>query len=83
SIHFLSVCIRVYLWLNFLMTPPILAQVIRGDTVESIHRGHFVVVDGRGDIVHSAGDPGVVTYFRSASKAFQAMPFLTSGAAER
>lgn len=65
------------------MKPPVIAHVIRGETIESIHRGHFAVVDGLDNVVHSAGDPGVVTYFRSASKAFQAMPCLTSGACDR
>src|SRR6187200_1862122 len=64
------------------MTPEILANVIRGDTVESIHRGHFIVVDGAGATVASAGDPSTVTYFRSACKAFQAIPCVTSGAAD-
>lgn len=60
-----------------------LANVIRGETVESIHRGHIFVVDGDGNTVVSIGDPSTVTYFRSACKAFQAMPFITSGAADR
>lgn len=76
-----SIC--VYLWLDLLMLPQILAHAIRGETIESIHRGHIVVVDGEGHTVVSIGDPSTVTYFRSACKAFQAMPFITSGAADR
>ena len=64
------------------MPPEILANVIRGETVESCHRGHVVAIDGEGNTVASIGDPSTVTYFRSASKAFQAIPWLTSGAAE-
>ena len=64
------------------MTSEILAQVIRGETVESIHRGHFIVIDGDGQTVASMGDPQAVTFFRSACKAFQAIPFITSGAAD-
>ena len=64
------------------MTSEILATVIRGETVESIHRGHFIVLDGDGKTVASAGDPATVTFFRSACKAFQAIPLITSGAAD-
>jgi L-asparaginase II len=62
--------------------PQILATVTRGETVESIHRGHFLVMDGEGNTVASAGDPSTVTFFRSASKFFQAVPLITSGAAD-
>jgi len=61
---------------------PILAKVIRGETVESIHRGHAIAVDGEGKVHLKFGDPDTVTYFRSASKPFQAMPCITSGAAD-
>jgi L-asparaginase II len=64
------------------MPSKIVAKVIRGETVESVHRGHLVVVDGNGEIVSSIGDPKAVTFFRSASKPFQAIPFITSGAAD-
>ncbi|CAN5420545.1 asparaginase [soil metagenome] len=64
------------------MTSEILAHVIRGETIESIHRGHIFVVDGEGNTVASIGDPSTVTFFRSASKPFQALPFITSGAAD-
>src|SRR5687768_8561494 len=64
------------------MTSKILAKVIRGDTVESVHRGHLIVMDGDGRIVSAVGDPSVVTFFRSASKPFQALPFITTGAAD-
>lgn len=64
------------------MPPEILAHVIRGNTIESIHRGHICVVDGDGKTIASVGDPSTVTYFRSACKVFQAIPFVTSGAAD-
>lgn len=64
------------------MPPKILAKVIRGGTIESVHRGHIIVIDGRGETVASVGDPKAVTFFRSASKPFQAMPCITSGAAD-
>ena len=64
------------------MYPEILANVIRGKTVESIHRGHFIVIDDEGHTIASMGDPQTVTFFRSSAKAFQAIPFITSGAAD-
>jgi L-asparaginase II len=63
------------------MEAEILAKVIRGETVESIHRGHLIVVDGAGETLFSLGNPGSVSFFRSSAKPFQAFPFLTSGAA--
>lgn len=59
-----------------------IANVIRGETVESVHTGHLCIVDGEGAQIASLGDPSTVTYFRSAAKAFQAIPFITSGAAD-
>lgn len=64
------------------MEAEILAKVIRGETIESIHRGHIVIEDGVGNIVDQVGDPSMVTFFRSACKPFQAMPLITSGAAD-
>jgi len=64
------------------MNPIPLANVVRGDTVESVHFGHLVIIDGRGETLFSLGDPSVVTYFRSAAKAFQFIPCITSGAAD-
>lgn len=60
----------------------ILAHVIRGNTVESVHAGHLCVIDGDGKTVASVGYPTRVTYFRSACKALQLIPCITSGAAE-
>lgn len=59
------------------------AEVTRGDTVESRHRGHAVVVDGEGRLVAAAGDPGCVAFMRSVAKPFQAMAVVASGAADR
>ncbi|MEQ1643354.1 MAG: asparaginase [Pyrinomonadaceae bacterium] len=60
----------------------ILANVIRGNTVESAHTGHIYIIDGEGREVASVGDPSTITYFRSACKAFQLIPCITSGAAD-
>ncbi|MGD9563201.1 MAG: asparaginase [Pyrinomonadaceae bacterium] len=64
------------------MAAEILAKVIRGNTVESVHRGHLIVIDGGGNTLASAGDPQTVTFFRSAAKPFQALPFVAGGAAD-
>lgn len=64
------------------MQAELLANVIRGNTVESVHTGHIYIIDGEGREVASIGDPSTVTYFRSACKALQLIPCLTSGAAD-
>jgi L-asparaginase II len=62
---------------------PIVASVLRAGRIESMHRGFGVACDAAGDAVASFGDPETRVYWRSASKPFQAMPFLESGGAER
>jgi L-asparaginase II len=52
----------------------------RGGMIESRHRVHAAVVDARGTLLASAGDPSVSTVLRSCAKPFQAVPFLSSGA---
>jgi L-asparaginase II len=54
----------------------------RGDLVESVHRLSVAVVDQAGRLIASAGDPALVTYWRSAAKPFQAMPVVLDGAAD-
>lgn len=51
----------------------------RADTIESIHYGAFAVVDSNGRLLASYGDPDSVTYLRSSSKPFQALPLVESG----
>jgi L-asparaginase II len=65
------------------MDAQIIARATRGTTVESVHRGHLIIMSGDGQTLMSVGDPSTVTFFRSACKAFQAVPFITSGAADR
>ena len=60
-----------------------LVEVRRGRVVESRHRGHVAALDGDGRLVAQIGEPDTVTYLRSSAKPFQAVPVLTSGAAER
>jgi len=49
--------------------------VRRGVTVESVHRVHAVAVQD-GAVVLAAGDPGLVTFMRSAAKPLQALPLV-------
>ena len=60
----------------------VIAEVTRGDVVESRHRGSVVVVDTGGAVVASAGDIDRLAYFRSSAKPFQAIPLVESGAAD-
>lgn len=60
----------------------ILAEVMRGGAVESIHQGTVAVVDTDGRLVAWAGDPEHFAYFRSSAKPFQAIPVIESGAAD-
>ena len=55
------------------MAEPIRVTARRGETVESVHRVHAVAVKD-GEVVASAGDPGFVTFMRSAAKPIQAQP---------
>ncbi|MEX2612041.1 MAG: asparaginase [Gaiellaceae bacterium] len=54
---------------------PIVVEVIRGSLVEAQHRVHAVAVSS-GAIVATAGDPELVTYFRSSAKPIQALPLV-------
>jgi L-asparaginase II len=47
-----------------------------GFTVENVHMGSVAVVDTRGRLLFSAGDPDALTFTRSALKPFQALPFV-------
>jgi L-asparaginase II len=54
---------------------PIAVVVRRGGVVEAFHRVHAVaVLDG--EVVAAAGDPGLVTFFRSSAKPLQALPLV-------
>ena len=65
------------------MTNPILAEVLRGPLVESRHRGAIAVADASGKIAFAVGDVAAPVFPRSAIKAFQALPLVESGAADR
>ncbi|MCR9109745.1 asparaginase [Marivita sp. XM-24bin2] len=59
-----------------------LAEVWRGPFLESHHSGHAVICDGSGGIIAAWGDPEAVVLPRSSSKMIQALPLITSGAAD-
>ena len=63
--------------------PEILIQARRGGTVESLHRAVAALAGPDGEIVARWGDPGMVTYWRSSAKPFQAQAWLTDGTAAR
>jgi L-asparaginase II len=61
----------------------ILVEVWRGPIIESLHRGHLIAVDGEGKTIAEIGDAETVSFIRSSGKPFQAIPLITSGAADR
>ena len=61
---------------------PILIEIIRGQTVESVHRGAACVVDLSGRLVHRWGNVERAVCPRSAIKPFQALSLIESGAAD-
>jgi L-asparaginase II len=65
------------------MTNPIIAQITRGGIVESKHTGAYVVSDARGNNIVQAGDISRSIFPRSAIKAFQCLPMIETGAADR
>ncbi len=60
-----------------------LVEVRRGAIIESRHRGHIVAVTNDDEPLAHLGAPEMVTYLRSSAKPFQAIPLITSGAADR
>lgn len=61
---------------------PVLAEVIRGNWVENIHRGAICVSDADGRMA-SAGDVSRPIFPRSAIKSMQALAMFRSGAVEK
>jgi len=64
------------------MPNPILVEVARGATVESVHRGSIAIAEAGGAIRFAAGDVESPVYTRSSLKPIQALPLVESGAAE-
>ncbi|MEO0545001.1 MAG: asparaginase [Pseudomonadota bacterium] len=64
------------------MANPVIAQVLRGIRIESVHRGALAVVDADGTLVHARGDVDALAFPRSSLKLMQALPLVESGAAD-
>ena len=64
------------------MADPVLVEVTRGTSVESVHRGAVAVCDASGKMVLQLGDIERPVFPRSAVKAIQALPLVESGAAD-
>lgn len=65
------------------IAPVPMTEVWRGALLESLHLGHAVICDAQGGILRAWGDPRAVIYPRSSCKMIQALPLLTSGAADK
>ncbi|MFT3876243.1 MAG: asparaginase [Propioniciclava sp.] len=63
-----------------LLDAPVLAHVVRGGVIESVHRGIAVVTDPGGAVAQAWGDPGTAVFPRSSSKPIQAVAALRAGA---
>lgn len=61
----------------------VVANVYRGEKVESSHLGHIAVVNQDGTLIYSYGDPFRLTYARSSMKPLQAIPIVETGTADR
>jgi L-asparaginase II len=61
---------------------PLMAEVVRGNWVESRHRGVAAAVDRTGRVVRQWGDIDQLIFPRSAVKPLQALPLLLTGAAD-
>lgn len=60
----------------------LLTEVRRSGITESVHRGTVVVAGSDARLQCGVGNPAMVTFFRSAAKPIQAVPIITSGAAD-
>lgn len=65
------------------MANPFLIELTRGPRVECRHAGSIAVARPDGELVLALGDIATPIYPRSAVKAFQAIPLLETGAADR
>lgn len=59
-----------------------LTEIWRGPRAESLHLGHAVICDASGGIMQAWGDPSETVLARSSAKMIQALPLITSGAAD-
>ncbi|WP_417245258.1 asparaginase [Celeribacter sp.] len=59
-----------------------MVEVWRGPVLESRHAGIAVICNAEGEVIESWGDPDTVILPRSSVKMIQALPLITSGAAD-
>ena len=64
------------------MANPVLVEILRGEHVESAHRGAVAVCDAKGKTLLEIGDVAQPVFPRSAVKAIQALPLVESGTAD-
>ena len=57
-----------------------MVELWRGGLLESVHNGHAVICDAKGQIVESWGNPAEIIFPRSSCKMLQALPLMESGA---
>ena len=62
--------------------PPLVVEVTRGDRLESRHEVDVAIVDADGRLVRAHGDAHREVMPRSACKPVQALPLVTTGAAD-
>lgn len=60
----------------------VLIKEYRAGIMESAHSGHISIVNDKGEVYASAGDPHFVTFTRSAAKPLQAIPGIRGGIVE-
>lgn len=66
-----------------MMNPAPFTEIWRGPFLESVHSGHAVICDDTGQIIQAWGNPEAIVLPRSSSKMIQALPLITSGAADK
>jgi L-asparaginase II len=59
----------------------VLVREYRSDLLECVHSGHIAIVGEGGELKGYAGDPGFVSFTRSAAKPMQAIPGIRAGIA--
>jgi L-asparaginase II len=62
---------------------PVLVKKYRSVTLESFHRGAVCIINGKGEIKFSTGDPFQIVFPRSALKFTQQIELIRSGAADK
>ena len=64
------------------MANPVLVEILRGEHIESAHRGAVAVCDTKGKTLLEIGNVAQPVFPRSAVKAIQALPLIENGAAD-